>query len=241
MKTNIQKTRRGFTLVELLVVIVIIAALAGLAVPQLIKMRKKADVAEAVNNAKQLGLALTMFEGDYGSYPDDTTAKRVAGTEFAEADLKGTDSNVYFKQLFAAGTVDSEQPFFAKTSYSKTKPDDVFNTKAEALKAGECGFGYIMKDANTAISMSGSRPIALTPCAAADATGKMELEPYDGKAVVLFVDNSARSLNISRDTDQTAKFTSGKTLIEIGDDTVWGADITTAPVIQPPLSTAPTP
>jgi len=235
MKANIQKKRRGFTLVELLVVIVIIAALAGLSVPQLIKMRKRADYAEAVNNAKQLGLALTMFESDYGSYPDDSTSLRVAGTVFVAASLTGANSNAYFRQLFAGGTVDSEQPFYAKTSFTKTKPDDAFTTPAEALKAGECGFGYIMQNATTAITVSGSRPVALTPCVAGDTAAKMELDSFDGKAVVLFADNSARSLTISRDTAQTPKFANGKNLLAIGADTVWGA-ITAAPVVKPPAA-----
>lgn len=67
MKTNV-KTRRGFTLVELLVVIVIIASLAGLTAPMVIRQRKKADQTEATNNARQIGLALLEFENDYGSY-----------------------------------------------------------------------------------------------------------------------------------------------------------------------------
>ena len=64
MKTN-HKTRRGFTLVELLVVIVIIAALAGLTAPMVIRQRKKADQTEAVSNARQIGLALFEFENEY--------------------------------------------------------------------------------------------------------------------------------------------------------------------------------
>ncbi len=119
MKMN-HKTRSGFTLVELLVVIVIIAALAGLTAPQVIRMKKKGDLAEATNNARQIGLALAQFDADVGGYPDDTTVAAVnnlAGD--TTGTLSGGDSNAYFRQLIKAGVTDSEQPFFAKTSYSK--------------------------------------------------------------------------------------------------------------------------
>lgn len=236
MKTNIQQARRGFTLVELLVVIVIIAALAGLAVPQVIKMKKKGDVAEAINNAKQLGLALTSFDSDIGGYPDDASkaelTKRAGGTT-KYSTLSGTKSNDYFRQLFEAGTADSEQPFYAKSTYGKIKPDDSFQDDATCLAAKECGFGYIMKDATTSITVSGSRPVAAAPMEAADSAGKMEIDPFDGKAVVLFTDNSARQLPINR-TTFFATLPNGKGILEEGADTVWG-DVAAAPVILPPL------
>ena len=54
MKLNTKKIVKGFTLVELLVVIAIIAALAALATPVVLKQQKKAAATEAVNNAKQI-------------------------------------------------------------------------------------------------------------------------------------------------------------------------------------------
>ncbi|RYD29397.1 MAG: prepilin-type N-terminal cleavage/methylation domain-containing protein, partial [Verrucomicrobiaceae bacterium] len=76
MKTTYQ-TRRGFTLVELLVVIVIIAALAGLTAPMVIRQRKKADQTEAVSNARQVGLALFEFETEYGSFPEGSLGNQI--------------------------------------------------------------------------------------------------------------------------------------------------------------------
>ena len=53
MKMTKTKLAKGFTLVELLVVIAIIAALAALSTPVVLKQQKKAAAHEAVNNAKQ--------------------------------------------------------------------------------------------------------------------------------------------------------------------------------------------
>jgi len=62
-ETHIMK--RFFTLIELLVVIAIIAILAAMLLPALSKAREKARQASCTSNCKQLGLALTLYTGDY--------------------------------------------------------------------------------------------------------------------------------------------------------------------------------
>ena len=78
---NIAKSsrRKGFTLVELLVVIAIIVALAALATPQIFKALKRAALAEAISNSKQVKLALDSFATDFdGQYPSEDTAEYVS-------------------------------------------------------------------------------------------------------------------------------------------------------------------
>ncbi|MGE4358004.1 MAG: type IV pilin protein [Candidatus Omnitrophota bacterium] len=62
--------KRGFTLLEILVVIIIIGILATLALPQYMKTIKKARIAEATSNIGSLRGALLRYYQEYGVIPD---------------------------------------------------------------------------------------------------------------------------------------------------------------------------
>ena len=63
------KNQAGFTLVELIVVVIIIGLLAGLVVPQFIKQEEKATAKAAKAQIELFGTALDTFRLDVGRYP----------------------------------------------------------------------------------------------------------------------------------------------------------------------------
>jgi len=61
--------RRGFTLIEILVVVVILGILAGLVVPRIADQPEKARRTKAQMQIESLELALKLFKLDNGFYP----------------------------------------------------------------------------------------------------------------------------------------------------------------------------
>ncbi len=72
MKTPIKTpapSGRGFTLVELLVVLVIVAALAAIAFTLPARMKKSANQAVTAANLRQIGVAMVTYTADKGRFP----------------------------------------------------------------------------------------------------------------------------------------------------------------------------
>lgn len=61
--------RRGFTLIELMVVIVILGILAGLIVPRIMGRPEQAKVLKARMQIESIGTALKLYKLDNGAYP----------------------------------------------------------------------------------------------------------------------------------------------------------------------------
>lgn len=62
---------KGFSLVELMVVISIIATLTALLFPLIGEIKRKVYATECASQLKQIGIAFKMYEQDYGGYPPD--------------------------------------------------------------------------------------------------------------------------------------------------------------------------
>ncbi|MFH1731472.1 MAG: prepilin-type N-terminal cleavage/methylation domain-containing protein [Planctomycetota bacterium] len=90
MSHSESRTRgRGFTIIEMLVVISIIAILAGLILPAVMKGREEARTANCISNLRQIGIALNVYAQHYGEakpegYPPWLTllAKKIGGRRY---------------------------------------------------------------------------------------------------------------------------------------------------------------
>ena len=143
----------------------------------------------AVNNLRQIGIALFEFETEYGEFPSAETAVAVKEATETKADLKAATANDCFFQLIAAEVITSDRPFSleapVKGEAPKPKP---------LMRLEKCGFSYLsgMKAAGNP-----SRPVVVAPLV----KGRTTFDPavLGGKAVVLRVDNSVQTFPIGKD------------------------------------------
>lgn len=140
-----KSARPAFTLVELLVVISIIALLAGIALPAFRGALVRAAQTKDLNNGRQVGIALRLYAGDHGGVFPSYTLQNGAPSSTTVG-----DSNTALAQLFPQ-YIQTETVFWlAKSKFcSQSQPDNYYDvnpqdTPKDTLKSGENGWAYVL-------------------------------------------------------------------------------------------------
>ena len=213
--------------------IVLLLVIAGLAAPMVLRCSKKSELTQALNNARNLGMALTAFEHEYGRYPDAQTAADVAERTGSTLAPPGTTANAHLRQLIAAGILDIESMGYAKTRFTR-HPDEIFTTPESAFAPGELGFGYLL-NGDTGFSTENNPSIFLlcSPLAMDGknvSTTRFDPDMLYGRMVMLRIDNAATSHPINPKSGEL--LLNGKPWLTTGSATIWGTEIT--PHVAPP-------
>lgn len=148
---KVQKRNQGFTLIELMVVITIIAILASITVPVVTKVKAKADLSRDISNCRQVILACKSFASDWdGVYPawdPDADTEGGGGGEGGDFSTSTDAFNVLIKQ----GYIDTESIFWMQTK----NPEKLRPPKEDGeLEQTENCYTYVMGLTDTSFSRS---------------------------------------------------------------------------------------
>jgi len=154
---------KGFSLIELLIVVAVILVLAAIAIPSLLRSRMAANEASAVGSLRTIGTAEITYNTTYG-----------ATVGFADLSALGPYAGGGVPSSTAAGLLDADLASGTKSGYDFTAApsganNSSYESSATPQSPGSTGQRYFCSDPSFVIQFNVTQPTGAT-CASGSNT-----------------------------------------------------------------------
>ncbi len=153
-----RKTQKGFSLIELLIVVAIILIIAAIAIPNLLRARISANEASAVSSLRTINTACITYNSTFGAYPAGLTNLGPVGAGNTPTSTSADLLDQVLGSAAAATTGKSGYLFtFATANNNATYTDN-----ADAIAENQTGVRHFFTDQSGVIRANSTATATVT-------------------------------------------------------------------------------
>ncbi len=156
------RKQKGFSLIELLIVVAIILIIAAIAIPNLMRARMSANESSAVGSVRSINTAEISYNAAYSNVGFTATLANLGGPSGA-ACVPSTTSGCFIDSSLSTGTKSGYSFATGAGSCTATTPSTCYNVNAAPITLNQTGTRYFCSFEDAVVRSSTG---TITGCAA---------------------------------------------------------------------------